>query len=54
MPFKYAFAVLAGISLFMMSVSVAYAVDNPDETSIGEVYVFRDLLEEGDQLFYIR
>jgi len=33
---------------------VAYAIGNPDYVSIGDVYVFEDVLETGDILVYVR
>lgn len=43
--------VLLGLLLGSIPVS---AMDNPDYVSIGDVFVFRDLLEDGDQLYFVR
>jgi len=42
------------VGLFCLFASPAYAVDNPDSITIGDSYVFRDVLEDGDWLVFVR
>lgn len=47
-------SLLVGLILLLTLPAVVLALDNPDSVSIGEAYVFEDVLETGDQLFFIR
>ena len=38
----------------LVLVSPVYAVDDPTSVSIGDCNVFTDLLEDGDQLYFVR
>jgi len=45
---------VVGVLLLFGAVSPAYAISNPDSIDIGDVYVFRNVLETGDMLFFVR
>lgn len=45
--------IVALLLVFLLS-GIVLAIDNPDSVSIGDVYVFRDLVETGDQLYFCR
>lgn len=51
---KSAWLIAMLIALFLGVATPVFAVDDPDYISIGDVYVFRDLLEDDDQLFFMR
>ena len=38
----------------LLATGVALAIGNPDYVAIGDAYVFRDVLETGDQLYFVR
>lgn len=46
--------ILIGMAMWVVCWGVAYATSDPDAISIGEVYVFRDVIEDGDQLWFVR
>ena len=53
--FKVALSLGIGLlAFFSITPMVALAIDNPTSTSINNGFVFRDLLEEGDLLVYVR
>jgi len=43
-----------GLVLFLAFCGIALAISNPDAISIGSVAVFEDVVEPGDQLFFVR
>ncbi|KKM76560.1 hypothetical protein LCGC14_1378890 [marine sediment metagenome] len=45
---------ILGFVLLLVVSSPAYAISNPSATSIGDVYVFRNVLETGDILVFVR
>ena len=46
--------ILMGMAMWVVCWGVVYATADPDAISIGEVYVFRDVIEDGDQLWFVR
>lgn len=46
--------IVAFISLFVLTGIVSAQIGNPDYVAIGDIYVFRDVLEDGDQLYFVR
>jgi len=40
--------------LLLLVPSVVLAIGNPDSVTIGDAYVFGDVVEEGDQLYFVR
>ena len=45
---------IIGVVATLLFVSPVLAIDNPETTSLGDVYVFEDVLETGDILVYVR
>jgi len=46
--------ILLSILIVFGLVSPIFAISNPSSISIGAIYAFKDVLEDGDQLFYVR
>jgi len=46
--------VLLVLVLFLLCPGLVYAIGNPDYITIGDVYVFRNVVDEGDQLYFCR
>lgn len=51
---RVAFGILGAVLLLLLFTIPTFAMDNPDSISIGDVFVFRNLLETGDQLYFCR
>lgn len=46
---------VVGLVLFLyFGLTPVFGISNPDSISIGDVYVFKDLMETGDQLYFCR
>lgn len=48
------FGLVLGVLGVLLLTSPVWAMGNPDYVSIGDVYVFEDVVETGDQLFFCR
>lgn len=46
--------ILLGLLLLVVGVVPVLAIGNPDSVTIGDAYVFRNVTETGDQLFFCR
>lgn len=51
---RFLSGILLGILCLFLFAGPSLAIGNPDTISIGDAYVFRDVIEEGDQLYFVR
>lgn len=51
---RFLSGIFLGILCLFLFTAPSLAIGDPDSISIGDAYVFRDVIEEGDQLYFVR